>query len=116
MTNIVQFNYDDLQAVIKNCFLETINEIKSLPAQPVKSDRCTLPEAVELTGLKKSALYKMTMGGSIPYEKFGKRLVFSRKELEAWIKDRTVRKHSPEEMATQQLAKVATKKMIKNQG
>jgi hypothetical protein len=59
MTNIVQLNYDDLQAVIKDCLCKSIEEIKNLPIQEEKPDRCTLPDAVEITGLKKSALYKM---------------------------------------------------------
>jgi excisionase family DNA binding protein len=112
MTNIVQFNYDDLQAAIKTCFLESLEEIKSLPAQPAKADRCTLSEAMEITGLTKSSIYSKTMKGTIPFEKFGKkRLVFSRRELEAWIEENTVRKQTPEEVACEHLAKVARKKI-----
>ena len=76
-----------------------------------QQDRIGLKEALKITGLKHSAIYKMTMNGGIPHEKFGKRLIFSRKELESWIKERTVRKQSPEEIATKHLAQVALKKI-----
>lgn len=77
-------------------------------------DRISLHEATQITRLQKSALYKMTMAGTIPHEKFGKRLVFSRRELADWIEQRTIRKHSPEEIIIQHLAKVAKRKMNKS--
>lgn len=113
MTNIVQLDFDDLQVALKLCFKEAIHEIKEIPLKPELLDRIGLKEAIEITGLKESALYKMTMKDSIPHKKFQKRLVFSRKELEAWVAERTVRKQSPEEIASQQLAKVARKKLNK---
>jgi excisionase family DNA binding protein len=76
-----------------------------------QNDRIGLKEAIGIIGLKQSSIYKMTMTGTIPYEKFGKRLVFSRKQLEEWVQQRTVRKQSPEENASQQLAKVTRKKL-----
>jgi len=77
------------------------------------SDRIDIKQAVNLIGLKQSAIYKMTMSGTIPHDKYGKRLVFSRRELEAWMEERTVRKQSPNEIASIQLAKAARKGMIK---
>lgn len=112
MTNIIQFNYDDLQAAIKNCFRESIEEIKNLANQEEKPDRCTITEAEEITGLKQSAIYKMTMQGTIPHKKFHKRLIFSRRELTVWIEQQSISKKSPEETATEHLAKVAKKKLI----
>ena len=111
MINIVQLDYNDLHAAIKNCLIESIEEIKNLPTQEEKPDKCTLSETVEITGLKSSALYKLTMAGTIPHEKFGKRLVFSRKELEFWMRERTVRKQSPEEIVSQHLANVAKQRI-----
>lgn len=114
MTNIVQLDFNDLQTAIKSCLQESIEELKNLSTKEEKTDRCTLLDAIEITGLKSSALYKLTMSGVIPHEKFGKRLVFSRKELDEWMKKRTIRKQSPEEIAIQHLAKVAKRKMNKS--
>lgn len=111
MTQIVQLDFDDLQAVIKSCVRESLEEIKRLPEISIKDDRCTLLEAMEITGLKESTIYSKTMKGTIPCTKFGKRLVFSRKELASWLEENTFRKQSPEEITTQHLAQVARKKL-----
>jgi excisionase family DNA binding protein len=111
MTTIVQFDYDDLQVAIKQCLLETLNEFKNLPVTPELPDRCSISQAAEMTGLSRSALYKLTMKGGIPYEKYGRRLVFSRKELTVWMEERTVKKQSLEDIVTERLAKVTRKKM-----
>lgn len=77
--------------------------------EPVQ-DRITLDDAVLITGLKRSAIYKMTMTGDIPCQKFGKRLIFSRGELAQWMQDRTIRKRSHLEEATAHLQDEANKK------
>ena len=110
MTQIVQFDYEELQIVIKNCLHDAIEEIKSLPTPEEISDRCTIPEACEITGLSKSQLYKNTMDRAIPFEKYGRKLIFSRKELEAWMSDRTVRKLPTVKMAENHLQLVAKKR------
>ena len=75
-------------------------------------DRISIKEAVEITGLKKATIYKLTMEGTIPHDKFRNgRLVFSRKELTLWLEQQTVRKQSPEEIAIAHLAKEARKKI-----
>ena len=87
--------------------------IRKVEPQVSLPDRLGITQAIDLIGLKRSAIYKLTMKGAIPHEKYGKRLVFSRKELEAWMEERTVRKQSHEEIASQQLAKVGWKRMPK---
>jgi excisionase family DNA binding protein len=111
MTTILQMNQEDLRAEIKNCLRESIEEIKKIQVEPPQSDRIGLQEAMQVTGLQKSALYKMTMTGTIPHEKYGKRLVFSRKKLAGWIEQRTIRKQSLEEIAIKQLQKEAQKRI-----
>jgi excisionase family DNA binding protein len=111
MTQIVQLNYDELQEIIKTCLRDSIAEIKAIPDPPKLSDRCTLPEACEITGLSRSLIYKMSMDGTIPKEKYGKRLVFSRKALTEWMQDRTVSTASPEAIMTERLSKTAKKKL-----
>ena len=82
---------------------------KTEAPEPVQ-DRITIDEAVAVTGLKRSAIYKMTMTGDIPCQKFGKRLIFSRHELAQWMQDRTIRKQSHIEAATAHLQREANKK------
>jgi predicted DNA-binding transcriptional regulator AlpA len=55
-------------------------------------DRCTFKEALEITGLSKSALYKRTMDKTIPFKSFGNRLIFSRRELIEWVETNTIAK------------------------
>lgn len=111
MTTIVQLDSNDLQALIRQCLNETIEEIRTLRIAPELPDRMDIQQAADLIGLKRSAIYKLTMSGAIPFKKYGNRLVFNRQELNAWMDERTVRKQSPEEIASQQLARVARKRM-----
>lgn len=67
------------------------------PKAAEESNRCTFAEALEITGLSKSKLYKLTSSNSIPHKYFGNRLVFSRKELLAWIEAQTVSKDNSRE-------------------
>jgi len=48
-------------------------------------DFMTAEKTAELLGLKKSTLYGMTCRKEIPFRKQGKRLLFSRKDLAAFI-------------------------------
>jgi excisionase family DNA binding protein len=84
---------------------------KLIPPQPEPSDRIGIDEACNLTGYRKPTIYKLSFNGAIPCTRFGKRLVFSRKELSAWMKERTIRKISPEAQALEQLAVDAKKKL-----
>jgi predicted DNA-binding transcriptional regulator AlpA len=53
------------------------------------SDRCYFNDALAITGLSKSKLYKLTATCEIPCKQFGSRLVFSRKELLQWVEQQT---------------------------
>lgn len=76
---------------------------------PPKPDRCTFDEALEITRLSKSKLYKLTSSGEIPHKRYGNRLIFSRKELTEWVEEQTVEKSSDD--ATAVLAASARRKM-----
>lgn len=57
----------------------------------------TFDEAAEYTGLSKSHLYKLTSTGGVPcYKPTGKRLYFSKAELDSWLLDN--KKRSTEEI------------------
>jgi excisionase family DNA binding protein len=74
-------------------------------------DRISLNEATKITGLQKSALYKMTMAGTIPHEKYGHRLVFSRQTLQQWVQSRTIEKRTPESIISERLTRVAKRRL-----
>jgi excisionase family DNA binding protein len=113
MTNIVQLDYNDLQTAIKNCMRESIEEIKSIPSPAPLPDRMTLSEACELTNQSKSQLYKMTMLSEIPFQKYGKKLVFSRKKLLEWMESRTVSPLKDTEIITGRVSEAAKKHLKK---
>jgi excisionase family DNA binding protein len=98
MTTIVQFDYSELQTVVKNCLRDAIEEIRTIPTQEEISDRCSLPEACELTGVSPSKMYKLSMTGEVPVDKFGRKLVFSRRKLIDWLEENTFPKQSPAEV------------------
>lgn len=96
MTTILQLNQEDLRAEVKSCFKEILEELKRNEQAVVPSDRISLQETAQITGLRKSTLYKMTMTGAIPYMKLGKRLIFSRKSILEWMETRIKSPYSPD--------------------
>ena len=112
MVTILQVSQEELRTEIKNCLRETIEEIKSIPAPVPLPDRIPLDEACILTDQSKSQIYKLTMLNEIPFEKYGKRLIFSRKALKEWMKTRT-QAPTPEEIMSRRLAKSAKKQLSK---
>lgn len=55
-------------------------------------DRIGVDDVEEETGLSKSTIYKLTMDKKLPCSKFGKQLVFSRKEIRQWLEANTITK------------------------
>jgi len=113
MTTIIQIDREELRAELRSCLMETLSDIKKTPA-PSLPDEGGIEVAEEITGLKRSTIYKGTWNGSIPSKKFGKRLVFSRNELTSWMESQTIRKQSSFELATQHLQKVAINRVDRN--
>lgn len=109
MTTILQMNQEDLRTEIKNCLRESIDEIKRIPSPEPLPDRITLFEACELTNQSKGQVYKLTMLNEIPFQKFGKRLVFSRKKLFEWMESRTISTSKDSEIITGRVSAAAKK-------
>lgn len=90
---------------------EEINRALNLKPEPKQlPDRCTFNEALEITGLSKSKLYKLTALNQIPFRKFNKKLVFSRRELLTWMDAQTLEPKDHRVEATLYLAKSAKRK------
>jgi excisionase family DNA binding protein len=83
--------------------LEAMTKIPSNPV-PVLRDECGIDEAAEVTGLRRSTIYRLSSKGEVPCKRRGRMLLFSRKELIAWNNDRTIEKRNPEEVAAENLA------------
>lgn len=102
MTTILQVEKSELEELIRDIVKQAVSEAQ--PPQSEPSDRIGLTEAMELTGLKESAIYKRTMTGEIPFQKFGKRLVFSRKDLNEWIESKTISRLPASEIMSKKLS------------
>lgn len=69
---------------------EQLNRIEQLTLLGAKNV-LTTEDAVLLTGMSKSHLYKLTCGQKIPhYKPNGKQIYFDRSELESWLKQNRV--------------------------
>ena len=58
----------------------------------------------------RATLYNLIFKESIPYKKFGRRVVFSKRELLAWIESRTEHREDRRTAATLRLAESANRK------
>ncbi|HUX56664.1 MAG TPA: helix-turn-helix domain-containing protein [Bacteroidales bacterium] len=72
-------------------FLRGLNQ-KTIP------ERLSLIETAQYLGVSKSYMYKLTHTRTIPFNKFGKRVIFYTKELEDCIKNTSLRHKSREEI------------------
>lgn len=101
----------------------TITELVSLIADEMESrinrpeqseplpDRIGLNEVMHITGLKKSAIYKMTMAGTIPHGKYGRLLIFSRTEILNWMNQQIVQIQSKDKAMSGNLRQSAKKQL-----
>lgn len=95
MTAIIITEEGKLRALIQ----EEVS--KAMPTKTSKKeeiDSITLEVAVTFLAengypISKAKMYKLTSANNIPYQKFGQKLVFSRKSLLAWAEANTKPKH-----------------------
>lgn len=112
METIYQLNREDLHKEIKNCIRELLEELKTSQEKPLP-DHISLDEACEITGLGKASIYAMTHNKKIPFKHFGRRLVFSRKELILWMESHTTSDKTRSDAITENLRKSAIKHLKK---
>lgn len=72
-------------------FLKGLNQ-KTIP------ERLSLIEAAQYLGVSKSYMYKLTHTRTIPFNKFGKRVIFYTKELDEWVKQKAIRVKTRDEI------------------
>lgn len=96
MENLVVLKRGDLEALLKRVVENVDVEIP----EPVKKTSMNIDEAVNYINesgypISKSTIYKHTMGGTIPFQKFGvRRIVFRPEDLDRWINDRLSEKNN----------------------
>ncbi|MDJ1469071.1 helix-turn-helix domain-containing protein [Cytophagaceae bacterium DM2B3-1] len=57
----------------------------TIPVAPADKQLGGIELAMQITGLAQSTIYNLVCAGSIPHMKRGRKLYFSKPELEAWI-------------------------------
>jgi excisionase family DNA binding protein len=87
---IPQELFDYIDNRIKIAVMDAIADANTRTAPESLPDRITLKAACEISGQSKSQIYKLTMANEIPFQKFGRKLVFSRKALIEWMESRTI--------------------------
>lgn len=80
--------------------------------EPVETDGMTVEDAARFLteqGIPatRSTIYNLVYKNSIPHKKFGRRTLFSKKELLAWIEARTVRSEDKRTAAALRIAQSA---------
>jgi excisionase family DNA binding protein len=103
MKTIYVAEKDELKALIKEC-LEEVFEPFLKDLKPER-DLVDLNEITRYLNLSKSHIYKLSSKNEIPYRKFGKRLFFSKKELDEWILSSSSHHRTTEDMANEYLLK-----------
>lgn len=83
--------------------------------EPVETDGITVDGAARFLteqGIPttRATLYNLVYKNTIPHKKFGRRTVFSKKELLAWIESRTVRPEDKRTAAALRIAESANRK------
>lgn len=86
---------DEFKALIKEC-LEEVFEPFLKDLKPER-DLVDLNEITKYLNLSKSHIYKLSSKNEIPYRKFGKRLFFSKKELDEWILNSSIHHRTMED-------------------
>lgn len=108
-----RFSDPELETLIERTVLRTLQQYR--PAVPLASvsDDIGIDEVCKLTHGRKSYVYLQTCRGDMPHSRRGKFLIFSRKEILAWLESKTIRKVLPSDQAEAQVIREATKKALR---
>jgi len=101
MANIVLTTPEELRAIVSEAVTGLMSKNLS-EKSPI--DTITLADALHLLEehgypTSRAKMYKLTSSGAIPCKTYGKKLVFSRKEVLAWAENQTKPKHDFSEVS-----------------
>lgn len=77
---------EELQALIKECIHEQLEAIMKEINKSLLSERLNIIESAKYFGVGKATLYKLIRKSEIPFNKFGKKILFYREEIDQWLK------------------------------
>ena len=98
MNNIIVTTPEELRAIISDVLANTILQASKTKEPP---DNITLDTAIRIleeSGFptSKAKIYKLTSAGTIPFRKYGNKLIFSQKELLGWAELQIKVQNSPD--------------------
>lgn len=108
---IITLSKTDLETIIETTVSRTIQKYRPPVPLNTVSDDIDIMEVCRLAGDRpRSWVYFQTSQGDMPHKRRGKFLIFSRKEILAWLDEKTVRKVSPVEQAEARVIEEAMRK------
>ena len=117
MDNIIVTTSAQLQTIISDAVDAIIPKLADFRRknEPVETDGMNVDDAARFIteqGIPttRATLYNLVYKEAIPYKKFGRRTVFSKRELLAWIESRTEHREDRRTAAALRLAESANRK------
>ena len=91
---------EDLQILINDTVKNAVKSLIPARTENVKNN-LSFNEGIDFLEkigypISKSQAYNYTMEGSIPFSKFGKKIIFDRESLQAWAESKLKTNHSNE--------------------
>lgn len=116
--NIIVTTPAQLQEIVGQAveaIIPRLAEYRRQTTEVKPSDNLSINEAVAYLNelgapATQSSLYNLTFRGQIPHRKIGRRTVFSRKELSAWVESRTRYPEDAKAEVARRIAKSAKSK------
>jgi excisionase family DNA binding protein len=100
----VQFSRDEFKNLLKEALAEILSEEKIITEN--QSTLINIQEAPALLNLAVNTIYEKTSEKLIPHYKHGKKIMFKKSELLAWVESRRVKTiHEIRREATSQIVK-----------
>jgi len=101
---------EELEELVRESVRQEIESLIKNLNQKTTPDRLTLVEAAQYLDIKKPMMYKLTSARKIPFYKLGKRIFFYKMELDEWIGNTSHHYRTMDDLASEQLAKMAQRK------
>lgn len=106
-TLVVQLTVSQVKTMIRDLLLEVVLSPK------VETEILAIEEVAELTGYKKSTLYKLTHERKIPFHKpahGGRRIFFKREEINQWMQSNRIENYKEYSKNAREKMEVKTSK------
>lgn len=86
---VIQLTKDELKSLLKETIIETLNE--SGIGNKKDDNLMNIQEAAAMLNLAVATIYEKTSTKAIPHYKHGKKILFKKSELVAWVESRKVK-------------------------